>query len=120
MAETSRKLKKRSRGQPPHEPTPEIKQRVKSLTAYGLGQEAIAKMEGIDPKTLRKYYRHELDTAEDEANAKVTNTLFKMATSGQTPSATFFWLKTRAGFAETQKTVNENTNYNIEASWESD
>jgi len=101
---------------PSHEPTDEVRKRVQTLTAYGISQEEIANMEDIDPKTLRKYYRHELDIAKPSANAKVAETCYKMATSGQTPSATFFWLKTQAGWREKQEihaTVQEITGFEV-------
>ena len=35
----------------------------------------------IDPKTLRKHYRDELDTGQIKATAKVAESLFRKATS---------------------------------------
>ena len=55
---------------------------------------------GISDPTLRRAFRDELDKAGIEANAKVAEVCFKMATSGKVPAATFFWLKTRAGWRE--------------------
>jgi hypothetical protein len=49
---------------------------------------------------LRLAFRDELDKAAIEANAKVAQTCYQMAISGQHPAATFFWLKTRAGWRE--------------------
>jgi hypothetical protein len=34
------------------------------------------------------------------ASGQVTNTLYRMATSGRHPAATFFWLKCQAGWRE--------------------
>jgi hypothetical protein len=90
----------------PHEPNELSRQRVKDLSAFGIRQESIAKMVGVSVPTLEKYYRDELDTGLDEANAQVANTLFQMAISGQSPSSTFFWLKTRGGWRETDKSDN--------------
>jgi len=90
-----------------HEPTDESRQRVKDLSAFGIRQESIASQLGITKPTLEKYYREELDHGLDEANAKVANTLYAMATSGQHPAATFFWLKTRAKWRETDKDGSE-------------
>jgi DNA-binding XRE family transcriptional regulator len=64
----------------------------------GVHQEQIAKVLGISPKTLRKHYRQELDISAIEANFEVTETLFKMATSGTNTAASIFWVKTRCGF----------------------
>ena len=80
-------------------PTEEQRRLVKSFAAVGIPQEAIAKQIGIrSPKTLRKYFREELDRGGTEANYKVGQTLFQMATSGECPAATIFWMKTRNGF----------------------
>jgi hypothetical protein len=67
-------------------------------------------MIGISVPTLEKYYREELDTGLDIANAKVAETLFEMATSGKVPSATYFWLKTRAKWRETDKSDEDTSN----------
>jgi hypothetical protein len=84
-------------------PTEEQQRQVKSLAAIGTKQTVIAQRLGIrSEKTLRKYFRQELDSGELEANSKVAQTLFKMATSGENVAATIFWLKTRAGWRERQ------------------
>ena len=82
-------------------PTQEQRQLVRSFAAVGISQEAIAKQIGVrSPKTLRKHFREELDRGSTEANYKVAQTLFRMATSGEHPAATIFWMKTRNGFRE--------------------
>ncbi len=74
---------------------------VKSFSACGVPQEQIARRLGIrSAKTLRKHFREELDRGALDANTTVAQTLYKMATSGNHPAATFFWLKTRAGWRE--------------------
>ena len=73
------------------------------FSAYGILQADIARMVDLrSPKTLRKYFPQELAHGAIEDNAQVGQTLFKMATSGDEPAATIFWLKTRAGWRETQ------------------
>jgi hypothetical protein len=82
-------------------PTEEQRRKVKILSAYGTPHEKIAEAMGIrSPKTLRKHFRAELDLGAVEANAKVAGTLYQMATSGECPTATMFWLKCRAGWKE--------------------
>jgi len=84
-------------------PTGEQRRTVKSLSGYGIKQEEIAKMVGLrSSKSLRKHFRQELDRGTIEATAQVSQTLYKMATSGKHPAATIFWLKTRAGWREIQ------------------
>ena len=74
---------------------------VKALAGYGLKHEQIARIIGIrSPKTLRKYFRKELDIGSAEANANVAQCLYKMATSGTQPATTIFWLKSRGGWRE--------------------
>jgi len=82
-------------------PTDEQRRMVKSMAAMGTPQEHIARRIRIrSPKTLRKHFRDELDFGMAEANYKVAQTLFQMATSGKCIAATLFWLKTRGRFRE--------------------
>lgn len=76
---------------------------VRAMAAYGVPQVEIGKVLGISDRTLRDACREELDRAAVEANAKVAEICFKMATSGKVPAATFFWLKTRAGWREVNR-----------------
>jgi hypothetical protein len=72
-------------------PTDEQRKRVKSLAALGLTQAEIAGMMDIrSTKTLRKYFRRELDRVDLEGYAKVRQTHFHMATDGK------HWLATKA------------------------
>jgi len=73
-------------GRPAHQPTDQNRLQVKTLAAVGIRHEDIAVKLGISADTLTKYYRQ----------AKNGNT-----------TAMIFWLKTRAGWKETQ--VNEHT-----------
>lgn len=82
-------------------PTEDQRRLVKSISAMGIPHEEIARIIGIrSPKTLRLHFREELDLGMTEANYKVAQTLFKMATSGECPAATIFWAKTRNRFRE--------------------
>jgi len=84
----------------PHEPSPETRQLVQLHSMVGTPQATIADILGIDDKTLRKYYREELDQAEARANATIGGALFNKAKSGDT-AAMIFWMKTRARWRET-------------------
>ena len=68
---------------------------VEAMAGCGMPHESIARALGIDAKTLRKHFRHQLDSSGDKANAQVGATLFKLATSGNCPAATIFWMKCR-------------------------
>jgi hypothetical protein len=81
-------------------PDEDSRRRIAMMVACGIPTISIARIEGICRKTLIKYYRHELDNGVDIANMNVGQTLYKMAVSGKVPSATFFWLKTRAKWKE--------------------
>ena len=86
---------------PQFNPTQEQRAIVKSMAAVGLPHEQIALKIGVrSPKTLRKHFRLELDLGAVEANYAVGKTGFQMATSGEHPAVTIFWLKTRAGWRE--------------------
>ena len=79
-------------------PTEEQRLQIKSLAAVGTPQEDIALKIGIrSPKTLRKYFRKELDLAATDANASVGAALYKKAMAGDT-DAQKFWLERRAGW----------------------
>lgn len=67
----------------PHEPTRATRELVTLHTMVGTTQETIASIIGIDPKTLRKYYREELDQYKAKANATIVGALFDKAKSGE-------------------------------------
>ena len=105
-----------------HEPTDQNRKTIEAMAGYGIPHEEIARVIGVDPKTLRLHYREELDTGHTKANAKVAESLFLQATGapavvqgGQTvraeqprvPSAAIWWSKARMGWKET--TVSEHT-----------
>lgn len=87
-------------GRPKHEWNADFARTIASLTSVGIPVAVVAKCLDISEDTLRKYYIHELTNARDIANGQVTNTLYRMATSGRHPAATFFWLKCQAGWRE--------------------
>src|SRR4029079_12776793 len=94
---------------PSHKPDSGVRRQVEAMAAYGVAEPDIAKVVAIDPKTLRKHYRDELDTGHIKANSKVAESLFRKAIGEgpQSVTAAIFWLKTRARWKETM--VNEIT-----------
>jgi len=94
---------------PRFKPTPEERKMVEALSGYGVREDEIAQTlrDGIDPKTLRKHFRRELDQGAAKANAAVAQTAYKMAISGRHPAMTMFYLKCRAGWKE--KTILEHS-----------
>src|SRR5215204_3893057 len=88
---------------PAHKPEPGTRRQVEAMAGFGVPEADIAKVVKVDPKTLRKHYREELDTGHVKANAKVAENLFRKATGQgrEAVIAAIFWLKTRAGWRET-------------------
>ena len=86
-----------------HIPSEESRKLVRSLSAVGIRYIDIAQKLDITDDTLRKNYKRELEDGRIDANAQIGNTLFQQAKKGNTTAA-IFWLKTRAGWKETQVT----------------
>jgi len=86
-------------GRRAHKPDLAQRRQVEAMAAYGIPEINIAAVLGVDPKTLRKHYRDELDLGETKANAQVAGYLFNAAKNG-TVTAQIFWLKTRAKWRE--------------------
>jgi hypothetical protein len=86
-------------GRRAHRPDPSQRRQVEAMAAYGIPETDISRVIGIDPKTLRKCYREELDLGETKANAQVAGFLFNAAKNGNV-TAQIFWLKTRARWRE--------------------
>ena len=87
-------------GRRAHKPDPAQRRQVEAMAAYGIPEQDIARVLSVDPKTLRKHYREELDLGETKANAQVAGYLFNAAKNGNV-TAQIFWLKTRAKWRET-------------------
>jgi hypothetical protein len=90
-------------GRRAHRPDPRTRRQVEAMAAYGVPEVDVARVVGIDAKTLRKHYRDELDTGQVKATARVAEFLFHKATTEgpQCVTAAIFWLKTRGGWRET-------------------
>jgi len=81
-------------------PTPELREMVRSHAAVGTPQKVIARLLKVrSPKTIRKYFRDELDLGQAEANASVAGELYNNARRGDT-NAQKFWLLYRAGWGK--------------------
>lgn len=87
-------------GRRAHIPDPAQRRQVETMAAYGIPETDISRVLNIDPKTLRKHYRDELDLGGTKANAQVAGFLFNAAKNGNV-TAQIFWLKTRAKWRET-------------------
>ena len=87
------------------EPSQEQQRMARAMAGLGLPQEQIALLLDIDAKTLRKHLRHELDRGMAEANVKIAQSLFNMATTGNNVAAAIFWMKARAGWREKHEVI---------------
>jgi hypothetical protein len=91
----------------PHEPTDATRTIAKALSAYGVPHEDIAAKLEISLPTLTKYYQRDLDAGRVEANSRVAERLYQIATQKEigkaSVTAMMFWLKTRAGWREVQR-----------------
>ncbi len=92
----------RKMGRPAHAPTDDTRNLVESLSGFGIPQDEIARLVGIDPKTLRFHYVDQIELGSIKATAKVAQNLFTMACkpTREGLSAAIFWLKVRAGWSE--------------------
>jgi hypothetical protein len=90
-------------GRRAHRPDPTSRRQVEAMAGYGVPEADIACVLDLDPKTLRKHYRSELDKGHIKATTKVAENLYRKATGEgrEAVTAAIFWLKTRAGWKET-------------------
>ena len=64
---------------PAHKPDASSAARSRRWPATAFPRPRSPALVGIDPKTLRKHYRHELDHGHTKANAKVAENLYRKA-----------------------------------------
>jgi len=85
---------------PSYEPSAKDRMMVGVMVAGGIDQAAISAVLGISRPTLRKHFRHEIDSASTAANAAVVASLYRMATTGRNVAAAIYWTKARMGWRE--------------------
>jgi hypothetical protein len=92
-----------SAAEPLHVPSPSLRSQVETMAGLGAPESGIARMLGIDPKTLREHYAGELEDGVMKANTRVAESLYRRATceGREAVGAAIFWLKARAGWRET-------------------
>lgn len=83
-----------------HKTTDESRKLVRTLSSVGITYEDIASKLNISADTLSKHYKQDLLDGRVDANALIGQSLYQSARDGNT-SAQIFWLKTRAGWKET-------------------
>ena len=89
-------------GRPPHVPLKETQDMVETLSGFGIPQPDIAKLIGIDPKTLRLHYAEQIELGSIKSIAKVAENLFTLACKPNREGlqAAIFWLRVRAHWSE--------------------
>jgi hypothetical protein len=93
---------------PSFRPTKEQRKMVRSLAAIGMRHDQIAIVIGVrSPKTLRKRFRKELALGSTEAFATVIRIAYEMATSGEYPEMTDWWLSTIDTSSDAMNTADE-------------
>jgi|TARA_A100001201_G_C4042937_1_gene187271 hypothetical protein len=88
---------------------------INQLSGLGITHQQICDIVKISKPTLYKYYNDELQEGKAQANAKIAQNLFKIATGSgrEAVTACIFWLKTQAHWKETNVIeVNDNTEEN--------
>jgi hypothetical protein len=75
---------------PAHTPTDTTRMQAQTAAGYGLHQDQIGALLGIDDKTLRKYYREALDVGRAKAHLAVAATLYDKALTGDTGAMVWY------------------------------
>jgi len=88
-------------GRPGHVPDDRSRQMVEVLSGFGIPQDKIADVIGVDGKTLRKYYATELQRGAATVEAKLVGNLLKLASGsdGTALKAIMFALQCRFGWS---------------------
>jgi hypothetical protein len=80
--------------------TEEDRELVRDLAGYGLRNDQVANVMGMGKMTLIAHYQEDLEVGRARAINTVAKTLYAMATDGEHPNETKFYLKTQAGWKE--------------------
>jgi hypothetical protein len=73
---------KAATGRPQFAPTPEDRETCEELSGLLVPHETIARIIGIDPKTLRRHFRHELGHGRERVVAKLKAVVYGRAKLG--------------------------------------
>ena len=92
-------------GRPPLVPTDDERKQVEAMAGYGVPFASIAALiqGGIDEDTLNKHFCTELRQGKAKAQAKVGQTLWQRATSGEDTTAAIWYSKTQMGWKDTSR-----------------
>ena len=87
-------------GQKEHVRSEKIAQDVLAYATVGVPHNDIARLVGMAPATVAKYYQEELLLGKARGNAVIAGRLYAKASRGEL-AACIFWLKAQAGWRET-------------------
>jgi hypothetical protein len=99
-------------GRKPHQPDDRLRGLVKWLRIAGYREDQVAEAMSLDPKTLRKHYREELDNAKARTDAMVASSIVMNAVGGPkhewqkaNMTAAIWYTKTQMGWREPKQEV---------------
>lgn len=87
---------------PGFKPSATQARQIEKLAVCGLSAREIGSVLGVEKSLLEFYYSYELKTAKLRTNASVGRVALKLALDGDHSDMTRFWLKTQAGWKETE------------------
>ncbi len=89
-------------GKLPYVPTDKDRTVVRLLCAGGITQDRVALAIGINPRTLVKHFKREIDLGQTEIDCLAVSTLVTAMRGGgkQAVAAAKFWAQTRMGWSE--------------------
>jgi hypothetical protein len=98
-----------------HQPSPEMRKTIANMAGYGLDVLTISKLAGIDPTTIYRHYRHEMQTASAQKDLMVLQSAFLKAVGGPEQNwekadagTQRWWIERRQGWqAPPQRIINE-------------
>jgi hypothetical protein len=80
--------------------SPEMRFQIGEMAGLGLRNDQIALILGVGKQTMVAYCQDDIDKGRARAHETVTKTLFAMATDGEHPNETKFYLKAQCGWKE--------------------
>jgi len=80
--------------------SPETRYQVRIMASKGLSRDDMTMILGMNESTFKAYLGDEVARGKAMGNEKVATTAFDMATDGEHPTVTTFWLKTQMGWKE--------------------
>jgi hypothetical protein len=90
-----------------HRATKERRKQVAAMIAYGIKHEIICEFLDMSKPTFYKHYKKEIETGVAKATTAVASKLYQKALQGDN-FCMALWLKSRAGWKDSEKTVVNN------------